>query len=361
MTFTFRTDASLEIGSGHIMRCLTLAGELRQDGANVMFVCREHNGNLIDMVESKGYPVVRLQRPEAKYVKAPDDVVHAAWLGVSWHQDAVDSAAAIKEIQPEWLIVDHYALDRRWERVLRPYVGRIMVIDDLADRPHDCDLLLNQNLGSKPDVYKSILSTQSTLLLGPQYALLRPEFAALREYSLRRRQKPHCEKLFISMGGVDKDNATGKVLDALKDCRMPADFRITVVMGPVAPWLDCVRQQAETLVCKVEVKVNVAKMAQLMADSDLAIGAAGSTSWERCCLGLPTIMLTTASNQEMAARRLEQTGAVILLERDWQQPQLQSILQSVISSSRHINKMIVSASKITNGKGARAVLKFLMA
>jgi len=360
MNITFRTDSSLQIGSGHIMRCLTLADELRQRGAEVTFVCREYPGNMIGLIETKGYPVVRLAQAEAEYAAAPDDLTHAAWLGVPWQQDASDTITAVRDARPQWLIIDHYALDHRWEELLRPHVGKIMVIDDLADRAHDCELLLDQNFGRTADAYGSLVPEGCNLLLGAQYALLRPEFAVLREYSLNRRKNPSFNQLLVTMGGVDKDNVTGDILNALKDCELPDNCRIKVVMGPTAPWLDSVSQQAKCLPWDVEVKINVADMARIMAESDLAIGAAGGTSWERCCLGLPTIMLVIARNQEIAARQLEQVGAAILLDRDWQPCQLRSILQTVFLSPSTIYKMVVSASKIADGKGASSVLKFLI-
>lgn len=146
MNISFRTDASLQIGTGHVMRCLTLADELRRQGADIVFICREHPGNLIDLIEGKGHPVVRLLQADAEYMATSEDVTHATWLGVSWQQDAAETLTALGNTQPEWLIVDHYALDRRWGQKLRLHVGKIMVIDDLADRLHDCDLLSDQNL-----------------------------------------------------------------------------------------------------------------------------------------------------------------------------------------------------------------------
>lgn len=360
MKIAIRADSSVAIGSGHVMRCLTLADGLKQRGADVMFICREHPGNMIGLIAGRGYLVLRLQQPEAQYVAVTGDVAHAAWLGVSWQQDAAGTIAALGEVRADWLIVDHYALDRRWEQALRPRVGSIMVLDDLADRPHDCQMLLDQNLGRSADTYTPLVPTDCMLFLGAQHSLLRPEFAALRAYSLKRRQTPRFEQLLVTMGGVDKDDATGDVLSALKECQLPENCRIKIVMGPTAPWLDSVCQTARTLPWDVEVKVNVTDMAQLMAESDFAIGAAGSTSWERCCLGLPAIMIVLAENQELAARQLEQSGAAILLDRHWQPAQLQSVLHSVISAPEAMHRMALAASEITDGAGTSSVLKYLV-
>ena len=175
MTIIFRTDASLLIGSGHVMRCLTLADELRLRGSNVMFICREHPGNLIDLIKDKGFTVAALQQPKTEYFMTPEDVAHAAWLGVSWKNDATDTIPILGKTKPSWLIVDHYAIDCRWENMLRHHVGKIMVIDDLADRSHDCDLLLDQNLYQDMETrYNHLVSNSCLKFLGPKFALLRP-------------------------------------------------------------------------------------------------------------------------------------------------------------------------------------------
>ena len=160
------------------MRCLALADALHERGAETHFICRTLPGNLIGVIENKGYSVRCLQQPEAEYVALPGDVSHAEWLGVSWQQDAADVISALGEMLPQWLIVDHYALDRRWEESLRPHVGNIMVIDDLADRLHDCNILLDQNLYTDMENrYNAKIPSMCTKLLGPRYAMLRPEFS----------------------------------------------------------------------------------------------------------------------------------------------------------------------------------------
>ncbi len=312
----FRADASLDIGTGHVMRCLTLADALRARGATCRFVCRAHPGHLIEQIRQRGFETTALPSastetsgPAADGTALP---AHAHWLGADWQTDAEQTRAALRDERVDWLVIDHYALDARWERSLRGACRRLMVIDDLADRPHDCDVLLDQNLGRSAADYAALVPGGCIVLVGPQYALLRPEFAALRPDSLARRESAQLRRLLITMGGVDKDNATGTVLDALRRCPLPADCRITVVMGPHAPWLEPVREQAAEMPWPTEVLVDVRDMAGLMADSDLAIGAAGTTAWERCCLGLPSISMVLASNQKAGAVALSDAGAVLL-------------------------------------------------
>lgn len=349
-TIVFRADASLTIGTGHVMRCLTLADGLHAHGVRCHFVCREHPGNLIDEIVARGHSVSVLpMMDELTFEKMGSDwqLAHSDWLGTSWQTDATQTIEAIKGIQPDWLIVDHYALDVRWEKALRPLCQNLMLIDDLADRTHDCDMLLNQNLGRSADDYKGLLPADCVLLIGPMYALLRPEFAALREYSLARREHPQLRHLLITMGGVDKDNATGAVLNALRKAALPSDCNITVVMGPHAPWLNEVQKQAEQMPWKTEVKVNIQNMARLMAESDLAIGAAGSTSWERCAMGLPSGIVVLADNQIDIAKKLEAAGAAIAITLDC----LGKKIDLLLKSTKALPEMSKLAAQITEGTG----------
>ena len=369
MKVALRADASLQMGSGHVMRCLTLADALKAKGAQCHFISRAHPGHLLEAIHQRGYkvnslvaPVIRAQAATKTIaIDVPDiqqEPAHAAWLGSTWQTDAQETAAILADLQPDWLVVDHYALDQHWEEVLAPHYRKLMVIDDLADRHHCCDLLLDQNLGRQPEHYAPWVPAHCQVLTGPQYALLRPEFAELRPYSLQRRQaQPALRQLLISMGGVDQPNATGQVLQALKTCALPADCRITVVMGLTAPWLQNVRELAAQMPWPTEVVVNVNDMARRMVDSDLAIGAAGSTSWERCCLGLPTLMVVLAENQQAGAQALGAAHAARLIGSVSNiATQLPQALRELFDS-KHQMRMSLAASSITNGQGVEKILK----
>jgi UDP-2,4-diacetamido-2,4,6-trideoxy-beta-L-altropyranose hydrolase len=369
MKIAFRTDASLEIGSGHVMRCLTLADALRAQGAQCCFISRAHPGNLIDAIALRGYEVKTLpatvQQAQAaiNFDKQLNDgqnvaLAHAAWLGCNWKTDAAQSAKALAELQPDWLVVDHYAIDQQWETALTPRYKKLMVIDDLADRSHQCDLLLDQNLGRQPQDYRELVPVECQVLTGPQYALLRPEFAALRQYSLQRRQTSRLKNILITMGGVDQPNATGQTLQALQTCALLPDCRITVVMGMAAPWLKNVQELATRMPWPTEVLVNISNMAQRMADSDLAIGAAGSTSWERCCLGVPTLMVVLAENQQEIAFALESVGAAIALDRSIAQQftyMLANSINHLVKEDAALTSICRAASMVTNGHGTNLV------
>jgi UDP-2,4-diacetamido-2,4,6-trideoxy-beta-L-altropyranose hydrolase len=364
MNIIFRADASLQIGNGHIMRCLTLAKALRDAGADCRFICREHPGNLLGFIRLQGFQVMGLPMVENQKPGGETETLvlaHADWLGCDWTTDAAQTKRGVGEVAVDWIVVDHYALDARWEQTLRPMCRSLMVIDDLADRAHDCDLLLDQNLGRDISGYRQFVPEGCTVLVGSSYALLRPEFAVLRDESLRRRALSQPKRILISMGGVDQGDATGQVLGALKDYPLPAVLSIVVVMGLHAPWLKRVRSIAKQMLLPTEVKVGVDNMAQLMADSDLAIGAPGGTSWERCCLGLPSIIVLQAANQKLIANALVLSGAAKTFCINEDGGDICGLVAALVRNNTSLRNMSLSAAKIVDGKGVVRVTAQLMA
>ena len=363
MRIVIRADAATHIGTGHVMRCLTLANALKEKGAEVCFVCRDYSGHLGKCITAEGHrlhllpPATQTIKPEPDPARIPP---HSNWLGESWETDLAQMQAVLDGKHFDWLIVDHYSLDNRWESAARSSCDRIMVIDDLADRMHDCELLLDQTLGRNESEYRPWVPEDTTLLTGADYALLRPEFAEWRDYSLKRRAKSKLEHLLISMGGVDQPNTTGQILEALQYSSLPTNCRITVVVGDKSPWLDNVRERAGKLNWPTEVKVGVSNMAQIMAESDLAIGSAGSTAWERCLLGLPTLMMVTADNQSYIATELEKTEAAILIGRNAKASK--SLLEAsllICSDKEKLDFMAERASQICVGQGVSMIVGIL--
>ena len=359
-TFVFRSDASIEIGAGHVMRCLTLAEVLKDSGARCIFLCKEHPGNLLQFIRERGFIAHGLemsQSIEQDLISEQGSPSHAPWLGGSWQDDAKQTLKLINGESVDWLVVDHYALDLKWESELRKACGALMAIDDLADRIHSCDLLLDQNLGRTLSDYSSLVPKSCVTLIGPMYALLRPEFALLRQTSLSRRTSGVVRQILVSMGGVDKDNVTGKMLAALEKMGLPRDCKVVVVMGSTAPWLSEVHVQASLASFQVEVRENVSDMAQLMTESDLAIGAAGSTSWERCCLGLPSLVLVLAKNQDSASRGLEDCGAAIrLLGSEFLEQEIAGNVCKLVRNHRAVKALGIEAAKLVDGKGVGRVI-----
>lgn len=359
MLVVFRADASVQIGTGHVMRCLTLADELTRQGQECRFVCRDHEGHLGDLLSSRGYDIILLPAHSCEALDTKDSSLDAyvSWLGVPWQEDARQTINALTSWKPDWLVVDHYALDAEWERALADVVGRIMVIDDLANRSHECALLLDQNLGRAYSDYDSLLPADCSRLIGPRYALLRHEFKELRERSLKRRQHPELKRILISLGGVDRTNVTGKVLAALEESTLSASTELDIIMGASAPFLEEVRQQAAGLPFKATVGVNVMDMAERMCLADLSIGAAGGTSWERCCLGLPAVLVVLAKNQVAGANALEESGAARKIDDSEQLRTTLPRVLTTLSEPSRLEQMSGAAASITNGNGVFRTLQ----
>ncbi|WP_082143979.1 UDP-2,4-diacetamido-2,4,6-trideoxy-beta-L-altropyranose hydrolase [Nitratireductor soli] len=305
----FRADASFAIGTGHVMRCLTLADALREQGAEIRFICREHDGHLCALIEEQGFDLHRLEAPGERREPAVDEPAHAAWVGVNCQQDADETLSALDDFRPDWLVIDHYGLDARWENRLRDHVGKIMVIDDLADRMHDCDVLLDQNLVAGQHArYGSWTPEACVLLLGPAYALLQPVYARLRKQAVPR--EGAVRRVLVFFGGVDKDGLTLKAVEAFLMLDRP-EVTADIVLSASSPFYGKVAARLAGH-SRLRLHDRVPSLAPLMLEADLAIGAGGATSWERLCLGLPSLVVTVAENQRPIAEELASGGFV-----DW--------------------------------------------
>jgi UDP-2,4-diacetamido-2,4,6-trideoxy-beta-L-altropyranose hydrolase len=338
MEILIRTDASQQIGSGHVMRCLTLANELRQK-ARMSFICRDLPGNMCDYIEQKGYLLHRLPL-----------------LGTDWQTDAQQTNAilAAENKLIDWLIVDHYFLNAQWEMTMRPYVNQIMVIDDMANRSHDCDLLLDQNLYTDMESrYKNLVPQHCKQLLGPEYALLRAEF--LKARSTLRKRDGNIKRILIFMGGSDPTNETAKALEAIKLLNR-SDITVDVVVGESNPYKEQVKQICAKLP-NAAYYCQVSNMAELMVKADLAIGAGGSTNWERCCLGLPSLVMTIAENQEYLTQTLHEQGYLISLGAK-QKVSAETISQNlydILNEPERVLSFVDRGEQLVDGNGAKRV------
>jgi len=307
MNVVFRTDATSRIGTGHFMRCMTLAEELQHHGVQIRFVSRDLPQYLRDLLEAKGMELASLESDVTP--SAAGDLAHSQWLNASQAQDAQATKHALSGRKWDWLVVDHYALDAHWESALRPSVGRIMAIDDIADRRHDCDVLLDQNFYTEMrERYEGKVLAQCRQLLGPRYALLRDEFRESRKQA--RQRSGQVKRVLVFFGGMDADNYTGRAIEALAGLGCNA-LQVDVVIGMQHP---C-REQIEKL-CKshgYHCHVQTKRMAELMAHADLAIGAGGSAMWERCCLGLPALSVCVADNQRKQIADAAEQGLIYSL------------------------------------------------
>jgi UDP-2,4-diacetamido-2,4,6-trideoxy-beta-L-altropyranose hydrolase len=300
-----RADASEQIGTGHVMRCLTLAELLRERGNQVHFICRDHVGNISYLIEARGFSVARL--PRYTSIGESGETQAEGALGAPWHVDAEESRAAIEAVglEVKLLVVDHYSIDCNWESTLRPHVARILVLDDLADRRHDCDVLLDQGLHDSPaSRYAGLVREDAQVFVGPRYALLRPEFGRVAP-RLRDSGLGH---LLVYLGGADQPGETLKIvhgLRALENGCPPTQ----IVLGPANCRSAAIRLAAGDMPAIQVIEVTN-EMASLMVRADLAVGTCGGAAWERCAVGLPSLVVINAENQRDDARLLDSLGAV---------------------------------------------------
>jgi len=349
MNVLFRTDASVALGRGHVLRCLTLADAVRAQGGAARFICRQYRGNLIPSIKALGHEVRAL--PDAQ-----EDVRYAEWQDPEWERDAEQTMAALAE-QPapaDWLIVDSYALGAPWEAKLRATAKRIMAIDDLGNRDHNCDVLVDHNFHSDPHVrYAKLCPADCLRLLGPRYALLRPEFRAKR--SAAKERDGHIRSIAIFLGG-DPNNVTARIVEAIAPV-VRAGVRIDVIVGSAVSH----RQILGSLGAQFEqIKVHTGDqdMASLYAAADLAIGAAGVSTWERCCLGLPSIVIAIAQNQEPSATALARDGRIVYLgtSAEATNAKIAEATKALLEQPARVRQLSRACAELVDGKGAERVM-----
>lgn len=310
MNIVIRTDASVHIGSGHVMRCLVLAQGLVRQGHQMSFVCRPQAGDLVAFIESKGFPVYKLVEPKIELIPE-SSADYVAWLQVPWQQDAQDLLTLVTNA--DLVIVDHYALNANWQQCIQQTLNcKIMVIDDLV-RNHHADLILDQTLLRCSEEYQPA-HDDTKVLTGCEFALLNPLFSYYREQVLTDDKLSLRPKLLLSMGGIDQPNATLQVLTALAAIPALARPFVTVLLGPRGPHYQQIQtfcQQHSDWITHLNFVDN---MAELMLQHQVAIGAPGTTTWERACLGLPSIIIPLAENQRTISRNLVAVDAAYKVE-----------------------------------------------
>ena len=255
-------------------------------------------GHLGGVVTSRGFishlMTVRTERPPGAALR------HEGWVGAHWEEDVTESIEVIQG-SPDWIVVDHYGLDAGWETEARKTGARILAIDDLANRPHKCDLLLDQNL-LPADRYDRLLPAACPIMLGPFFALLQPDYEALRATITPRQGLPR--RMMIFIGGADSRHLLLRSLQALSslNCNIAIDAVVGSGPTPLAVVEAVARLPHATL------HTGLPSLAPLMAAADVALGAGGASSWERLCMGLPSLVVTIAQNQRPIAAALEARG-----------------------------------------------------
>jgi UDP-2,4-diacetamido-2,4,6-trideoxy-beta-L-altropyranose hydrolase len=352
MQVAFRVDASPQIGTGHVVRCLTLADALRGAGVRTRLVSRHITPALAEMAHDSGHDLKNLPALVTPVDPSP---AHAEWLGTSQDADAEATRQALAGEEWDWLIVDHYALDARWEERLRPSVRRILAVDDLADRPHACDALLDQNLQVAPDRYNGLLPDQCRALLGPSYALLRPEFRDVDP----RPASGEIHRINIFFGGFDATGMTLRALDEIAPL-LAAGIAVDVVVGAGTPRQDDIRVRCAALGAVLHVQTR--EMARLFAEADLAIGAGGATSWERCRMAVPALVVSVAENQRAGCRALAEAGAAVSLGDvgALARGAIRAAVEKLVAEPATLQAMRRRSAALVDGRGTERVMLYLM-
>ncbi|WP_443693177.1 UDP-2,4-diacetamido-2,4,6-trideoxy-beta-L-altropyranose hydrolase [Pseudomonas protegens] len=350
MRVLIRADASPAIGSGHVARCLTLAQVLRQQGAEVAFACRRLPGNRLAALQAEGFPTFAL--PEFYTDENPRLGIEAP---LPWQADIAALQEALVD-QPafDWVLVDHYGLDHQWQSAARRWAPRIAAIDDLANRRHAADLLLDQNFSGSAEAYAGLYGTQCRTLFGPHFALLREEFR--RPPILIR---PQARRLLVNFGGFDAAGQTHKAMLALADLH---ELQVDFVAGSGNPdWQAMQMLAADRPNWHLHSYVN--DFAGLLAEADLCLGAGGGTSWERAVLGVPTLCITVAGNQQANARLLAEAGAHLYLGpcEQVEVGQLRDAVKLMLGNPGLRHSLAARARKLVDGLGSQRVAAALFA
>lgn len=306
MNIIIRTDSSKEIGTGHVYRCLSLADLLRDRGADIEFVCRKHDGNLVHLIESRGFIVHKLPKTLKKNIKK--ESIYKSWLGDKWSEDAKETKQIIidRNLKVNWLIIDHYGIDSRYENILLPVVEKIFVIDDLANRKHSCNALLDQNLVfSHESRYFGLTPSSCELFLGPRYAILNSAYskyhnnARIREGKIRR--------ILVFFGALNDTHLLDVTIQTILFCNQNITIDVLLSNSSENNFKIINKYIGNN---KINFHINLPNLAQLMEMADFSIGAVGTTTWERLCLGLPTAAVAIAANQQDVAKNLHDKGLI---------------------------------------------------
>jgi len=365
-TIAIRVDASTRIGSGHVMRCLTLANHLvkRSPDSKIVFLCKKHSGHLNNIIMQHGFKLIELSEPLINIDKKSNAKM---WLGCDYQTDAEECLQSFLRNTPiDLLIIDHYSLDYCWQDLIiqnianlhqsKNYKPKLMVIDDLANRKHNCDFLLDQTLGRNKQDYLGLVPKACQLFLGKEYMLLRDEFTQTRLMAKVKRAETHqIKNMLVSLGGTDPDNITDTIISWLiKLKQQHCQITAIIIVNEQSPFLSSLQKLAKG---NSWLKITCApkSMADLILNADIAIGTAGGSAWERCCLGLPTLTITSAANQKLVNSKLTEARAIIDLGeyKRLSFVKLKQAFESLSNDNEAYQAMVINSLACCDGLGAQ--------
>lgn len=325
----FRADASPEIGAGHVMRCLALAKVLRGFGCEIIFAVSPETPMTVPALRRAGYET---------------HIVDAA------AENTVKTLARRFSDPVDWLVIDHYRIDAGAEKIFRGLARNIMVIDDLADRPHDCDILLDQGPGRNPGDYSDLVPAHARVIAGPDYALLDPAYGDYRDRNPSAPNKGAA--ILVSFGATDPRNHTARGLDALAGSAIAAP--VNVMLGALAPHREQVSARLKSWNTEATLHIDVSKVIPLLCDSFLAIGAGGVSALERCCCGVPSIIAVTAENQRAAAMGIRAAGAAEIMDLD-DTTAAANVIAEFAGQPEKLARAAAAGKLLCDGRGGRRV------
>jgi UDP-2,4-diacetamido-2,4,6-trideoxy-beta-L-altropyranose hydrolase len=367
MRVGLRVDASLDMGTGHLRRCLSLAEALLAKGAEVCFVVRPHDPTARITLEGQAVPIALLPAPAPGHRPAPSpiDPAHYSWAGVDWSTDATQTTEALRDFRPDWVIVDHYALDARWHDQVRRDLGcRLMAVDDLADRSLAVEVVLDANLSDDHDhKYAGRLQRPTRILGGPRFAILGAAYRSTPPYVFN----PEVRSLGVFMGGGDPGGVSARVLNI---CRTDAGFDgpIEIVSTSANPGLKALRDACERD-GNTALSLDLPDLAAFYARHDLQIGGGGTASYERCRMGAPGIAIVLAPNQLAVVPALAAMGILRVAhlvdsadnDAGSDIPDLAEELRELIDDGAARRTMSERGRALVDGRGAERVALALLA
>ena len=349
MKVGIRVDASARMGTGHLRRCISLARALGEQGADIRFVTRDLGIDSSAMIREQGFDsIIVLPKPDGQAITDPA-IPHAGWTEVDTASDSSQTISALAKFEPDWVVIDSYGFDARWHHALREAIGaRIAQIDDVADRVIAPDLLVDHNHASDHErKYGDRLERGAKILGGPRYALLGPAFAGAERYQFDETVR----SIGVFMGGVDAGNHSRLVLSALRgiDFAGPVEI-VSTRANPNLADLRLIVEQDPT----ASLSIDLPDLSAFFARHDIQVGAGGGASWERCCIGVPTLLVIVAENQRAVAPQLATEGIVALADRP-QQAVIAAELEDLIKNADKRRELARRARKLVDGRGAARV------
>jgi UDP-2,4-diacetamido-2,4,6-trideoxy-beta-L-altropyranose hydrolase len=323
---------------------------------------RNLQGNLKSALEQVGFSV---RMVGDSYDDSSDGISSALsdhFVINDWKHDAENTLLAYEETVWDWIVVDNYGLDSRWESIVSGSCHAILCIDDLADRTHTCSLLVDPTIDRvASDYLRWLLTTNSSVHCGTNFAFIRDEFHSYIDVSHQRRLAPEIRNVMISLGGSDPNNITTAILQRLIEIGIPENWEFNVVVGSSSPWYLDVVQTCRGMPCKCNVLRNVTYMADLMSRADIAIGAGGGTAWERCYMGLPSLVVNLANNQNYIVDGIVRHGAALELDIHSLGESLRSCLSLLTNDQNLLYQMSCKARQLVDGKGVSRVVSLMSA